>query len=140
MAPPPDQAAYAGASFVVSPTTDAAVIGRAVHHGLVALPGAMTPTEIAAAISAGAPAVKVFPARNLGPAFVRDVLAPMPHARLVPVGGVALDDVAPYLAAGALAVGVGSPLIGDALDDGDLTALATRARDYVAAATQARTR
>lgn len=81
----------------------------------------------------GATFVKLFPARSLGPAFVEDLLAPLPSLRLVPVGGIDVADVGPYLQAGAVAVGVGSPLIGDALAGGPLHALATRAAAFVKA-------
>lgn len=124
----------AGAHFVVSPGTDAGVLRAATALGLGSLPGAMTPTEVMSAVGWGATAVKLFPARSLGPDYVRDLLAPLPELRLVPVGGVGLPDVAAYLSAGACAVGVGSPLLGDALDGGDLGALETRAAAYVSAA------
>ncbi|GLY87988.1 bifunctional 4-hydroxy-2-oxoglutarate aldolase/2-dehydro-3-deoxy-phosphogluconate aldolase [Actinoallomurus iriomotensis] len=128
------RAAEAGAGFVVAPNTDTSVIGAARRLGLAVLPGAFTPTEITAAATAGATAVKVFPARSLGPAYICDVLAPLPDLRLVPVGGVGLEDVPAYLDAGAVAVGVGRPLLGDALEGGDLDELAGRAAAYVAAA------
>jgi 2-dehydro-3-deoxyphosphogluconate aldolase / (4S)-4-hydroxy-2-oxoglutarate aldolase len=103
------------------------------------VPGALTPTEIAAAWGAGATAVKVFPVSAVGgPAYLKAVRAPLPEVPLVPTGGVGIDDIAAYLAAGAAAVGIGSPLLGDAGDPGgDLVALGERARRAVAAATGA---
>lgn len=122
-----DLAAAAGARFLVTPNTDHAVIAHAFRLGLEVLPGALTPSEIVAAHRAGAVAVKVFPARTVGPAFFRDVAVPLPGTPLVAVGGVALPDIAAYLEAGALAVGLGGPLIGDALDGGPLAGLTERA-------------
>jgi 2-dehydro-3-deoxyphosphogluconate aldolase/(4S)-4-hydroxy-2-oxoglutarate aldolase len=96
----------------------------------------LTPTEVAAAWAAGATAVKVFPVSAVGgPAYLKAVRAPLPEVPLVPTGGVGIDDIGAYLAAGAVAVGIGSPLVGDAGDPGgDLAALAERARRAVAGA------
>uniref|UniRef100_A0A942YCU9 Bifunctional 4-hydroxy-2-oxoglutarate aldolase/2-dehydro-3-deoxy-phosphogluconate aldolase n=1 Tax=Neobacillus citreus TaxID=2833578 RepID=A0A942YCU9_9BACI len=127
-----DEAAAAGASFAVSPHTDVAVGERAHERGLGWYPGAATPTEIVRAWQAGARAVKVFPAAQLGgPAFLRQVLAPLDFVDVVPTGGIGVDDAADYLAAGAVAVGLGSPLVGDALVSGDLDGLRDRAERLV---------
>ena len=76
--------------------------------------------------------VKVFPAGAAGgPGYIKDVRAPLPQIPLVPTGGIGIEDVPAYLAAGARAVGMGSPLLGDACADGDMTALAARARRLV---------
>ena len=132
-------AAAAGAGYLVAPDLRPEVVGWAVERGLPVVPGALTPTEVAAAWAAGATAVKVFPVSAVGgPAYVKAVRAPLPEAPLVPTGGVGIDDIGAYLDAGAAAVGLGSPLLGDAGDpDGDLAALADRARRAVAAATRA---
>jgi 2-dehydro-3-deoxyphosphogluconate aldolase / (4S)-4-hydroxy-2-oxoglutarate aldolase len=113
------------------------MVAFAVQRGVPVVPGGLTPTEIAAAWAAGATAVKVFPVSAVGgPAYLRAVGAPLPEVPLVPTGGVGLGDIGAYLAAGAAAVGIGSPLLGDAGDPGgDLDALADRARRAVAAAT-----
>jgi 2-dehydro-3-deoxyphosphogluconate aldolase/(4S)-4-hydroxy-2-oxoglutarate aldolase len=135
-----DQAADAGASFVVAPGTNAAVGERAAELGLAWYPGAFTPTEIEYAWSLGATAVKVFPiSAGGGPGYLREVRAPLDDVPLIPTGGVRLGDVAEYLAAGAVAVGMGGQLLGDALrsDDADLAALADRARQALAAGTAA---
>lgn len=105
-------AADAGASFIVSPNRDRAVIQSAVAAGLVALPGCQTPSEIVEAMAAGAQAVKLFPAEVLGPTFLRALRGPLPGLRLVPTGGVTPALAAEYRAAGAWAVGVGSDLVG----------------------------
>lgn len=103
-------AALAGASFVVAPSLSEDVVRTAHRYGLVAIPGAGTPTEALAAVEAGADLVKLFPASAYGPASVRDLLAALPQVPLVPTGGVTLDDAADYIAAGAVAVGIGSAL------------------------------
>lgn len=126
--------AAAGGRFVVSPSVDPAVIAAATAAGLGSLPGAYTPTEIVAAWRCGPTAVKLFPATGLGPRYVADVRAPLPEIPLVPTGGVGLAEVGEYRAAGALAVGVGSPLQGDALTGGSPAALAERAKQFVAEA------
>ncbi|NUT91831.1 MAG: bifunctional 4-hydroxy-2-oxoglutarate aldolase/2-dehydro-3-deoxy-phosphogluconate aldolase [Saccharothrix sp.] len=121
----------AGAAFVVSPHFDPAVVAAAHDAGLVALPGALSPTEVVTAWRA-AGVVKLFPVP--GPRYVAELRGPLPDVPLVPTGGVRLADVPLYLAAGAVAVGVGSPLLGDALAGGSLTALRDRAVEFVAAA------
>lgn len=130
-----DSSVAAGARFVVSPSVEPDVIAAALRHRIASYPGAFTPTEIAAAWKAGASAVKLFPAGHLGPGYLKDVRAPLPDIPVVPTGGVDIASVGGWLAAGAVAVGMGSPLIGDALSpDGDLTALAERAAAALAAA------
>jgi 2-dehydro-3-deoxyphosphogluconate aldolase/(4S)-4-hydroxy-2-oxoglutarate aldolase len=125
-----DAAAEAGASFVVAPNTDESVGRRAAARGLGWFPGAFTPTEIARAWDLGATAVKVFPAGSAGgPRYLAEVRAPLDDILLVPTGGVAVSDIPAYLQAGAVAVGMGGPLVGGALrNDGDLGALRERAR------------
>jgi 2-dehydro-3-deoxyphosphogluconate aldolase / (4S)-4-hydroxy-2-oxoglutarate aldolase len=126
-----DQAAAcldAGADFLVSPGVCADVAVYAAEHGVACYPGGWTPTELLEAWRLRAPAVKLFPAASGGPRHLKDVRAPLPHIPLVPTGGVALDQIADYIAAGAVAVGLGGPLVGDALDGGSLSDLAERAR------------
>ena len=128
-----DRAADAGADFVVTPAIVPA-LGRAAERGLPLLAGALTPTEVvAAAAQAGVVAVKLFPASLGGPRYLRALLDPFPSAALVPVGGVDADAACDYLAAGAVAVGVGSPLIGDAASGGSLDDLRARVRRFLAA-------
>jgi 2-dehydro-3-deoxyphosphogluconate aldolase/(4S)-4-hydroxy-2-oxoglutarate aldolase len=125
-----DQAAAcleAGAEFLVSPGVCAEVATYATARGVACYPGAWTPTELLQAWGLGVPAVKLFPAATGGPRHLKDVRAPLPHIPLVPTGGVPLDQIAAYIGAGAAAVGLGSPLMGDALDGGSLTALRERA-------------
>jgi 2-dehydro-3-deoxyphosphogluconate aldolase/(4S)-4-hydroxy-2-oxoglutarate aldolase len=127
----------AGAQFLVSPGFDPAVVAMARACGALALPGALTPTEIVTAWRAGADVVKVFPARAFGPRYIADLLAPLPHVRLMPTGGVDETNVAAYLRAGAVGVAVGGRLVAeDAVGRADWDALTERARVLVAAVCQ----
>ncbi|WP_205855742.1 bifunctional 4-hydroxy-2-oxoglutarate aldolase/2-dehydro-3-deoxy-phosphogluconate aldolase [Phytoactinopolyspora endophytica] len=130
----------AGAGFVVSPSAELDVVAAATEAGIASYPGAFSPTEILAAWRAGASAVKVFPAATLGPSFFKDVAGPFPDIPLMPTGGVGLDTIGDWIRAGAIGVGLGSPLLGDAAAGGDLEALAGRAQralEEVRAARQA---
>lgn len=128
------QSADAGAQFLVSPDTNLLVGEAGIAAGMGWYPGALTPTEIVTAYRAGATAVKVFPASAMGgPSYLKNVLAPLDYIPLVPTGGVDLDMIPAYLDAGAVAVGLGSPLLGDALTTGSLDDLAVRARRAVEA-------
>jgi 2-dehydro-3-deoxyphosphogluconate aldolase/(4S)-4-hydroxy-2-oxoglutarate aldolase len=98
----------AGAQLLVSPHLSREVLNVALRYQVVSIPGAMTPTEIVDAASAGGDVVKLFPGEALGPAFVRAVLAPLPHVRLAPTGGVSPDNIPDWFNAGVFAVGVGS--------------------------------
>ncbi len=101
----------AGADFGVAPLLDRSVVEAAVEGGLPFMPGAMTPTEVAAAWDAGATFVRLFPASAVGPAFVRELRGPLPHVGLIPTGGVDAPNAADYLVAGAAAVGIGSAIV-----------------------------
>jgi 2-dehydro-3-deoxyphosphogluconate aldolase/(4S)-4-hydroxy-2-oxoglutarate aldolase len=118
----------AGADFLVSPGVCPEVAVYARERGVPCYPGALTPSELLEAWRLNTPAVKLFPAGSGGVRYLKDVRAPLPQIPLVPTGGVALDQIPDYIAAGAVAVGLGSPLVGDALDGGSLSALAERAR------------
>ncbi len=128
-----EHAISAGAHYLVTPITDIEIIATARAAGCPVFPGALTPTEVHAAWAAGASAVKIFPAQTVGPAYGSHLRGPFPDLQFLPSGGVRLDDIAPWLAGGALAVSLGSPLIGDALAGGSLKALAERARAAVEA-------
>jgi 2-dehydro-3-deoxyphosphogluconate aldolase/(4S)-4-hydroxy-2-oxoglutarate aldolase len=101
----------AGAKYVVSPVFRTAVIDACHARGAAAMPGCFTPTEILAAWDAGADVVKVFPATALGPGYIRDVRAPLPQVKMMPTGGVTLDNAGDWIRAGAVAVGAGSSLL-----------------------------
>jgi 2-dehydro-3-deoxyphosphogluconate aldolase/(4S)-4-hydroxy-2-oxoglutarate aldolase len=134
-------AVAAGARFVVGPTLCPDVIRTCRHYDVVSIPGAFTPTEIEAAWEAGADMVKVFPGGLLGPAYLRELRGPLRHLRLMPTGGVTLDDAADFLRAGAVAVGVGGALVErGAVERGDYAAITERARRLAAAVREARGR
>ncbi len=102
------RAAEAGARFLVSPVCSKELIDAAHAGGCAVIPGAYTPTEIHAANVLGADLIKLFPAGGLGPAYVREVLAPLSGLRLVPTGGVTVANAGEFLSAGAAALAVGS--------------------------------
>jgi len=124
----------AGATFLVSPHLDPALVVWAAARGIPGFPGCATPTEVLAAWRAGAAAVKVFPASVAGPAFVRELRGPFPDIPVVPTGGVTLETAPGFIAAGAVAVGMGGWLLGD----GDPKGIGERARQIVAAVAAAR--
>ncbi len=114
-------AVESGAAFLVCPLVDAVVIAEAMSRDVPILPGAATPTEISRALQAGATAVKVFPAAQLGgPDYIHAISGPLGYPLMVPTGGVTADNARPFLAAGAFAVGVGGSVFPrDALEAGD---------------------
>jgi 2-dehydro-3-deoxyphosphogluconate aldolase / (4S)-4-hydroxy-2-oxoglutarate aldolase len=123
----------AGAQFIVSPVFRAAVIRAAAAAGVPVLPGCFTPTEILEAWDAGADVVKVFPATALGPAFLKDIRGPLPHVKLMPTGGVTLENAGDWIRAGAVAVGVGTALLdAKAIAAGDFAVLRANAERIVA--------
>ena len=126
----------AGAAFLVSPVLDVPLVSSS---PVPFYPGTFTPTEIHGAFQAGAPLIKLFPAAGLGPRFLRDLRGPLPDVKIMPTGGINLDDVSGWLHAGAHAVGLGGPLVGDAATGGSLSALAERARRAVGVVASART-
>jgi 2-dehydro-3-deoxyphosphogluconate aldolase/(4S)-4-hydroxy-2-oxoglutarate aldolase len=134
-------AILAGARFVVGPTFCAGMVTTCHRYDVAAVPGAYTPTEILTAWEAGADLVKVFPAGGLGPDYLRDLRAPMPHLRLLPTGGVTADNAAAFLQAGAVAVGVGGALVErDAVARGDYGRITQQARRLSGAIRAARER
>jgi 2-dehydro-3-deoxyphosphogluconate aldolase/(4S)-4-hydroxy-2-oxoglutarate aldolase len=123
----------AGASFLVSPHLDVALVRWASERDVPMLPGAATPTEVLAAWRAGAAAVKVFPASALGPQFLREMHGPFPDIPLQPTGGVTVENAGDYIRAGAIAVGMGSWLFAGGTP-GSIAERARQATDAVAAA------
>jgi 2-dehydro-3-deoxyphosphogluconate aldolase/(4S)-4-hydroxy-2-oxoglutarate aldolase len=118
----------AGAQFVVSPVLNLEVIAVCRKHGVACMPGCYTPTEIFTAWSAGADVCKVFPATSLGPKYFKDLSGPFPQIKLMPTGGVTIDNVGEWIAAGAVAVGIGSDLLDKkAIDAGAYDVLTERA-------------
>jgi 2-dehydro-3-deoxyphosphogluconate aldolase/(4S)-4-hydroxy-2-oxoglutarate aldolase len=106
-----ERAIDAGAAYVVSPVFEPEVLQIAADRGVPAMPGCFTPTEVHRAHEAGADIIKVFPADVLGIGFFKAVLAPMPHLRLMPTGGVTPENAGEWIRAGAVAVGIGSALL-----------------------------
>jgi 2-dehydro-3-deoxyphosphogluconate aldolase/(4S)-4-hydroxy-2-oxoglutarate aldolase len=125
-APQVDAVHRRGATFLVSPVVEPSVIEAALERSMLAIPGAYTPTEVMTAVRLGAAAVKLFPADTILPAFLRAMQVPLPGLKLVPTGGVTLERAQEFAAAGAWAVGVGSPLISAPLDAAAIRARATR--------------
>lgn len=132
------EAAKAGAQYIISPNADAEVIGETKRLGLVSMPGALTPTEIAAAAKAGADMVKVFPVSQLGPDYIKAVRGPLSHIPLVAVGGVNAANLASFLKAGAVGAGVGGNLVSKSLvAAGKFGEITAAAREYAEALREA---
>lgn len=123
----------AGAKFIISPTVDEETIRLTKRHGVLSMPGALTPTEILKAYEAGADIVKVFPSRSFGPKYISDLHGPLPHIPLMPTGGIGVNNIGDYLQAGAVAVGVGSTLVNTSLEmnQTNLTKITENARQLV---------
>lgn len=130
------RAAELGAHYIVTPITRADLLDAAAEAGIAIVPGGLTPSELHTGWAAGAAAVKVFPASVVGPGYLKDLRGPFPGIRVIPSGGVDLEAAAAWLRAGADAVSVGGPLLGDALKGGDLGALADRAAQFVGVTTR----
>jgi 2-dehydro-3-deoxyphosphogluconate aldolase / (4S)-4-hydroxy-2-oxoglutarate aldolase len=129
----------AGARFVVSPVFRPSMIDACHERGVAAAPGCFSPTEILAAHEAGADLIKIFPATALGPTFIKDVRAPLPQVKLMPTGGVSLENAGDWIRAGAVAVGVGSALLdARAIESGQLETITANARRIVASIAAAR--
>lgn len=128
------EAIAAGAQFVVTPVMRVDVIEACRAAGVPIICGAFTPTEALTAHEAGAELIKIFPARLGGPQYIRDLLAPLPQLRLVPTGGVNVENAQAYREAGAVAVGIGGNLIpAQAVASGDWEQITAKARSYVEA-------
>ena len=125
----------AGGEFIVTPSL-APSISEAAKNGIPALAGAFTPSEAYEAMERGATAVKLFPASVGGPGYLKAVRDPFPDIPFIAVGGVGLDEAKAYWQAGAVAVGLGGPLFGDAASGGDLAGVRERARAFVALAAE----
>lgn len=128
-----DDVAGAGGQFIVTPSL-APSIEESASRGIPVLAGALTPTEAFEAMNRGATAVKLFPASIGGPGYLKALRDPFPEIPFIAVGGVGLDEAAAYWTAGAIAVGLGGPLFGDAGSGGDLVPMRERARAFVALA------
>jgi len=129
----------AGASFVVGPVFRPDVITACHERDVPAIPGCLSPTEILAAHEMGVDIIKLFPATALGPQYIKDVRGPMPGVKLMPTGGVTVENAGDWIRAGAAAVGLGSALVDShALENGRLDVITANARRVVAAVASAR--
>jgi 2-dehydro-3-deoxyphosphogluconate aldolase / (4S)-4-hydroxy-2-oxoglutarate aldolase len=135
-----EQCIKAGAEFLVSPGLVASVLSLARASEILAIPGALTPTELMHAHEQGATLVKIFPCGNLGgPKYIKSLRAPFPQAQLIPTGGVNAANAAEFIAAGAFALGVGADLVdAKALREGNLEKITSGAKELVAAVASAR--
>ena len=127
----------AGTHYLVTPTVNLDVVALAIQRNVAVFPGGLSPTELAAGWHAGATAVKIFPAETVGPGYLKHLRGPFPDLQAVPSGGVDLDATKQWLAAGAAAVSIGGPLLGDALAGGSSSELRRRCRDVIAAVAEA---
>jgi 2-dehydro-3-deoxyphosphogluconate aldolase/(4S)-4-hydroxy-2-oxoglutarate aldolase len=131
----------AGADFIGAPTVNPEVLRAGVDAGIPVVPGAFTPTEIVHTWGLGASLVKVFPASAVGPGYIKELRGPLSHVPLVPTGGVSLQNVAPFIQAGAAAVGVGGDLVSQqALGRRAFREVAQRAKEFIDAVQMARER
>ena len=123
-------AILSGATYVVSPALNPDTVRLCNRYQVAVMPGAMTVSEVIAAMEAGADIVKLFPGEAFGPAIVKAIKGPLPQAPLMPTGGVDLENVAEWIKAGSVAVGAGSSLTGGA-KTGDYAAITRAAREFI---------
>ena len=123
-------AILAGAQYIVSPHLNVEVVKLCNRYRIACMPGAMTLKETVEAMEAGADVIKIFPGELFGPAIIKAIKGPLPHAVLMPTGGVSLDNVADWIKAGSVAVGVGSTLIAGA-KTGDYAAITNVAKQFI---------
>ena len=134
-----DEAIKAGAQYLVSPCVVPDVIVAARERGVAMLPGALTPTEVFNAYQMGGDIIKIFPAARMGPSYLKDLKAPLPHIPMLPTGGVDAQNAGEWIKAGAVALGVGGKLVDRAaIKAGDWDVLTARAKELVAAVRAAR--
>lgn len=130
-------AMLAGASYIVSPAFDRASCALCNRYQIPYMPGCMTPTEMIAAMEAGADVIKLFPGDACGPDYVKAIRGPLPQVRIMPTGGVSLDNVDRWIKNGCIAVGVGSKLTAGA-KTGDYRQVTDTARAFVRKIREAR--
>ena len=130
----------AGARFVVSPSLNLGTIEMCRRYSVAVIPGALTPTEVVAAWSAGADVVKIFPCGAVGGAsYIKSLKAPLPQVEMIPTGGVSVKTAADFIKAGSMALGVGADLVDTAaIRDGNARIVTEKAREYVRLVQEAR--
>ena len=126
-----------GATYIVAPSFNPETVRLCHRYRVAVMPGCMTIREVVEAMESGADIIKVFPGELSGPGFIKSVRGPLPHACMMPTGGVSVDNVADWIAAGAIAVGAGSSLTAGA-KTGDYKAIAATAKQFVEAVRAAR--
>ena len=132
-------AMLSGAEYIVSPYFDLETVKCCNRYRVPCMPGAMTIKEVVAAMEAGADIVKIFPGDLFGPKIIKDIKGPIPYAKMMPTGGVDIDNVDQWIKAGAVAVGAGSSLTAGA-KTGDYKAVADTAKKFVEAVKAARSK
>lgn len=132
-------AILSGAQYVVSPCLNIDTVRLCNRYRVPIMPGAMTIKEVVEAMEAGADIIKLFPGEIFGPAFVKAINGPLPHAKIMPTGGVSIDNVGEWIKAGCVAVGVGGNLTSGA-KTGDYQSIATKGKQYIEAIRAARGR
>ena len=131
-------AADAGGRYMIAPSVNTELIREAVKMDMVAIPGAFTPTEVVSAYEAGASFVKLFPVTALGPSYVKALRAPLPHIPLLAVGGITPDNIADYMKAGCVGLGVGGNLVNkEWIQSGQWDKITDLAKEYMKAVNEA---
>lgn len=132
-------AADAGSEFIFSPIFNEEVVEETLNNNIISIPGCFSPSEIYNAYSMGAEIVKVFPANTLGADFIKDIKAPMPYLNIIPTGGINKDNMADFIHAGAIAVGLGSSLLDKKLlEEKNYTELTNYAKELISIAKSAK--
>jgi len=126
-------AILSGAEFVVGPSLNPDTVKLCNRYRVPVLPGVMTIQDIQAALELGVDVVKLFPGNLYGPKTIKDIKGPLPHANVMPTGGVNLENLGEWIKAGAFAVGIGSDLTADALKTGDYSLVRAKAAQYIEA-------
>jgi len=125
------QAIYAGAEFILSPSTDRGMIELCNTYGKVAIPGIATPTEAVKAMKMGAEIIKFFPAAASGSNYMKSIKGPLDHVEIIAVGGINLDNAREFLDKGAVGLGIGSSLVNnDYIENNDFDKIENKARDF----------
>jgi 2-dehydro-3-deoxyphosphogluconate aldolase/(4S)-4-hydroxy-2-oxoglutarate aldolase len=128
-----DRSIKCGARFILSPVLSVGLIKYCNEQDILPVPGVFSPTELHAAYVAGARLIKVFPAGSVGPRFIKDLLGPFGTMKLMPVGGVSLENAGSFMQAGSYALGVGSSLVSPSLvEAGNFKEIERRAKAFVA--------
>ncbi|SYX84193.1 Ketohydroxyglutarate aldolase [Paenibacillus alvei] len=132
------QAILSGAEFVVGPSLNPDTIKLCNRYRVPIMPGVMTIHDIQSALDLGVDVVKLFPGSQFGPGMIKDIKGPLPHANVMPTGGVNVENLGDWIKAGAFAVGIGSDLTKEAIETGNYTLARAKADQYVKAYKQAR--